>query len=45
MNSRVSRILRPLLTPAGLLVLVVVFGIAFVAVVMIPWLELASEVA
>ena len=45
MNSRVSRILRPLLTPAGLLVLVVVLGMAFVAVVLVPGLELASEVA
>ncbi len=45
MNSRVTRILRPLLTPAGLLVLVVVLGMAFVAVVLVPGLELASEVA
>jgi len=45
MNSRVTRILRPLLTPAGLLVLVIVLGMAFVAVVLVPGLELASEVA
>ena len=45
MNSRVTRIFRPLLTPAGLLVLVVVLGMAFVAVVLVPGLELASEVA
>ncbi len=45
MNSRVTRIFRPLLTPAGLLVLVVILGMAFVAVVLVPGLELASEVA
>ena len=45
MNSRVTRIFTPLLTPAGLLVLVVVLGMAFVAVVLVPGLELASEVA
>jgi two-component system, chemotaxis family, sensor kinase CheA len=45
MNSRVTRIFRPLLTPAGLLVLVVVLGMAFVAIVLVPGLELASEVA
>src|SRR5476651_1718564 len=45
MNSRVNGILRPLLTPAGLLVLVVILGMAFVAVVLVPGLELASEVA
>ena len=45
MNSRVTRILTPLLSPAGLLVLVVILGMAFVAVVLVPGLELASEVA
>src|SRR5450631_4288357 len=45
MNSRLTRVLRPLLTPAGLLVLVVILGLSFVAIVLVPGLELASEVA
>jgi two-component system chemotaxis sensor kinase CheA len=45
MNSRVVKVLSPLLTPAGLLVLVVVLGMSFVALVLVPGLELASEVA
>ncbi len=45
MNSRLAKVVRPLLTPAGLLVLVVVLGVAFVATVLIPGLELAGEVA
>src|SRR5580698_3998187 len=45
MNSRWVRALSPLLTPAGLLVLVVVLGFSFLAVVLVPGLELASEVA
>jgi two-component system chemotaxis sensor kinase CheA len=45
MNSRVLKTLSPLLTPAGLLVLVVVLGVSFVALVLIPGLELAGEVA
>jgi two-component system, chemotaxis family, sensor kinase CheA len=45
MNSRLLRVLSPLLTPAGLLVLVVILGVSFVAIVLVPGLELASEVA
>jgi two-component system, chemotaxis family, sensor kinase CheA len=45
MNSIVTKLLRPLLTPAGLLVMVVILGLSFVAVVLVPGLELASEVA
>jgi HPt (histidine-containing phosphotransfer) domain-containing protein/PAS domain-containing protein len=45
MNSRLARVVRPLLTPAGLLVLVVILGVSFVAIVLIPGLELAGEVA
>src|SRR5258708_10458226 len=45
MNSRLAKVVRPLLTPAGLLVLVVILGVSFVATVLIPGLELAGEVA
>ena len=45
MNSRFARVLSPLLTPAGLLVMVVILGLSFVAIVLVPGLELASEVA
>jgi PAS domain-containing protein/HPt (histidine-containing phosphotransfer) domain-containing protein len=45
MNSRVARGASRLLTPAGLLVLVVILGLSFVAIVLVPGLELASEVA
>src|SRR5580692_7494936 len=45
MNSRLVRALNPLATPAALLVLVVVLGFSFLAVVLVPGLELASEVA
>src|ERR1700723_386492 len=45
MNSRWVRALSPLATPAALLVLVVVLGFGFLAVVLVPGLELASEVA
>jgi two-component system, chemotaxis family, sensor kinase CheA len=45
MNSRITKVLSALLTPAGLLVLVVILGMSFVAVVLVPGLELASEVA
>ncbi len=45
MNSRAAKFLAPLLTPAGSLGLVVVLGLSFVAVVLVPGLELASEVA
>ena len=45
MNSRLVRALSPLATPAALLVLVVVLGFGFLAVVLVPGLELAGEVA
>ena len=45
MNSRLAKVVRPLLTPAGMLILVVVLGVSFVAIVLIPGLELAGEVA
>jgi HPt (histidine-containing phosphotransfer) domain-containing protein/PAS domain-containing protein len=45
MKSRLSKILSPLLSPGGLLVLVVMLGFAFLAIVLIPGLELAGEVA
>jgi two-component system, chemotaxis family, sensor kinase CheA len=45
MNSHVTKFVRPLLTPAGLLVMVVILGLSFVAIVLVPGLELASEVA
>jgi two-component system chemotaxis sensor kinase CheA len=45
MNPRLLKLLSPLLTPAGLLVLVVILGVSFVAIVLVPGLELASEVA
>src|SRR6266851_4200200 len=45
MNSRLAKVVSPLLTPAGLLILVVVLGVSFVAIVLIPGLELAGEVA
>src|ERR1700681_1829742 len=44
MISRLAKVMRPLLTPAGLLVLVIVLGVSFVAIVLIPGLELAGEV-
>jgi two-component system, chemotaxis family, sensor kinase CheA len=45
MISRVIKVLSQLGTPAALLVLVVILGMSFVAVVLVPGLELASEVA
>jgi two-component system chemotaxis sensor kinase CheA len=45
MISRVTKVLSHLGTPAGLLILVVILGMSFVAVVLVPGLELASEVA
>jgi two-component system, chemotaxis family, sensor kinase CheA len=45
MNSRLARVFRPLQTPAGLIALVVILGLSFVAIVLVPGLELASEVA
>jgi len=45
MKSRLMKALSPLLTPAGLLIMVVILGLSFVAIVLVPGLELASEVA
>src|SRR5258708_37486507 len=45
MISRLSKVVTALLSPAGLLVMVVVLGLSFVAVVLVPGLELAGEVA
>ncbi|HWG70588.1 MAG TPA: hypothetical protein VN692_14335, partial [Steroidobacteraceae bacterium] len=45
MNSRLLKALGTLLTPAGLLVLVAVLGLSFLAMVLIPGLRLAGEVA
>ena len=45
MISRVTKVLSHLGTPAALLVIVVILGMSFVAVVLVPGLELASEVA
>ncbi len=45
MNSRLAGLMKPILTPVGLLVLVVILGLSFVAIVLVPGFELASEVA
>src|SRR6202521_3699894 len=45
MKSRLSKILSPLLSPGGLLVLVIMLGFSFLSIVLVPGLELASEVA
>ncbi|HME41205.1 MAG TPA: ATP-binding protein [Steroidobacteraceae bacterium] len=45
MNARLVKMLSPLLTPAGLLIMVVILGLSFVALVLVPGLELAGEVA
>ncbi len=45
MNSRIAKALVPRLSPGGLLVLVIILGFSFVAIVLIPGLELASELA
>jgi two-component system, chemotaxis family, sensor kinase CheA len=45
MNSRLARAIRPLQTPAGLIALVVILGLSFVGLVLVPGLQLASEVA
>ncbi|HEY1314980.1 MAG TPA: ATP-binding protein [Steroidobacteraceae bacterium] len=44
MNLRFTKLVAPLRTPAGLKVLVVVLGLSFVALVLVPGLELASVV-
>jgi len=43
MNPRFPKRLMPRLSPDGLLVLVVILGMSFVAMVLVPGLELASE--
>jgi two-component system chemotaxis sensor kinase CheA len=45
MKSRIARALSALMSPAGLLVLVSILGFSFVAIVLVPGLELAGEVA
>ena len=45
MKSRAARVLSSLVTPVGLLVLVIVLGFSFLSIVLVPGLELASEVA
>src|ERR1700694_3904865 len=45
MKSRLVKLFGPLLTPGGLLVLVVMLGFGFLAIVLVPGLELAGEVA
>ena len=45
MNSRIAKALARLLSPSGLMVLVIILAFSFVAIVLIPGLELASELA
>src|SRR5258708_6549824 len=45
MNSRIAKSLVPRLSPSGLMVLVIILAFGFVAIVLIPGLELASELA
>jgi two-component system chemotaxis sensor kinase CheA len=45
MKSRLNKVLSALSTPIALLVMVVILGFSFLAIVLIPGLELASEVA
>jgi len=45
MKSRAARIFSSLVTPVGLLVLVIILGFSFLSIVLVPGLELASEVA
>jgi HPt (histidine-containing phosphotransfer) domain-containing protein len=45
MNSRIAQALVPRLSAGGLMVLVIVLAFSFVAIVLIPGLELASELA
>jgi HPt (histidine-containing phosphotransfer) domain-containing protein len=45
MNPRIAQALLPRLSPGGLMVLVIVLAFSFVAIVLIPGLELASELA
>ena len=45
MNPRIVKVFNALVTPGALLVLVIFLGVSFLAVVLIPGLELAGEVA
>jgi two-component system, chemotaxis family, sensor kinase CheA len=45
MRSRLLKVLSALSTPIALLVLVIILGFSFLAIVLVPGLELASEVA
>jgi HPt (histidine-containing phosphotransfer) domain-containing protein len=45
MNPRIAKALLPRLSSSGLMVLVIVLAFSFVAIVLIPGLELASELA
>jgi len=45
MNSRLRKVFAALISPGGLLVLVVILGFGFLAIVLVPGLELAGEVA
>jgi two-component system chemotaxis sensor kinase CheA len=45
MNSRIAKALVPRLSASGLMVLVIILAFSFVAIVLIPGLELASELA
>ena len=45
MNPRIARTLVPRLSSGGLMVLVIILAFSFVAIVLIPGLELASELA
>ena len=45
MNPRIAKALLPRLSAGGLMVLVIVLAFSFVAIVLIPGLELASELA
>ena len=45
MKSHLTKVISALMSPLGLLVLVVILGFSFLAIVLIPGLELASEVA
>src|ERR1700733_14293335 len=45
MKARLLKILSALATPIALMVIVIILGFAFLAIVLIPGLELAGEVA
>src|ERR1700676_3092960 len=45
MKSRLRKVLSALTTPIALMVVVIILGFSFLAIVLVPGLELASEVA